>query len=144
MNKKDWALLTLALVNGKELSPVQLQKAIFLFEKLLPSSVMPADFYEFVPYNYGPFCSAIYDDVMDLESEGFAKIIVPTTKSYREYTATPAGIAKGMQLRECLPIEIAAYAEILVNWVQQRTFTELVSAVYERYPEYRANSIFKG
>lgn len=144
LHKKDWTLLAVALADGKPLSPVQLQKSVFLFGKLLPSEVLTEDFYEFVPYNYGPFCPEVYRDAEELAQEGLVQISSVATHGYSQYSATPAGIAEGYRVRELLPSSVAEHAKAIVEWARAQTFRGLVSAVYEKYPEYRANSVFTG
>lgn len=141
LQKKDWTLLAIALAEGKPLSPVQLQKSVFLFGKLLPKEVLPEDSYEFVPYNYGPFCREVYMDAEELAEEGLVQISSVATHGYSQYSATPEGIAKAHRLVELLPAHVVEHARAIVEWVRAQTFKGLVSAIYEKYPEYRANSV---
>ncbi len=142
LGNRDWTLLAMALAGGKPLSPVQLQKSVFLFGKLLPDEVLSREFYEFVPYNYGPFCSDVYRDAEELAEEGLAQINAVTTHSYSQYSATPEGITGGNRLRDLLPPDAAEHAQVIVDWVRAQSFRGLVSAIYEKYPEFRANSVF--
>lgn len=144
LEKKDWTLLALALADGKPLSPVQLQKAVFLFQKMMPEETVTADYYNFTPYNYGPFSSAVYDDVNTLAEEGLAKVSYVASQGYRDYSATPEGVAAGKELAAKLPKDTAEYAGTLIDWVRQQSFTSLVSAVYQKFPEYKVNSVFRG
>jgi uncharacterized protein len=142
LQKKDWTLLAITLADGRPLSPVQLQKSVFLFKKLLPDEVLPDDFYEFVPYNYGPFCSEVYRDAEELAEEGLVQISSVADHGYSQYSATPGGIERRQALLKLLPPDIADHARVVVEWVRAQTFRGLVSAIYDRYPEYRANSVF--
>jgi uncharacterized protein len=142
LQKQDWTLLAIALAAGQPLSPVQLQKSVFLFGKLLPDEIVPEDFYEFIPYNYGPYCSEVYRDAETLAEEGLVQISSVAVHGYSQYAATPEGIAKGDSLRALLPPRIAEHAKVIVEWVRAQTFSGLVSEIYRRYPEYRANSVF--
>ena len=143
-NKRDWVLLALALANGSPLSPVQIQKTIFLFGKLLSKEALPESFYEFSADNYGPFCGEIYDDVRQLAAEGLVSIGKPSYGNYFLYAATQEGIKQGMAFAKTLPSSVVDHARRIVVWVQAQTFRSLVAAIYQAYPEYRANSIFKG
>jgi hypothetical protein len=142
--KKDWTLLAIALAEGKPLSPVQLQKSVFLFGKLLPDEVLPEDFYEFAPYNYGPFCPEVYRHAEELAEEGLVQISSVATHGYSQYSATPEGLTEGQRLARLLAPDVAEHAYAIVEWVRAQTFRGLVSAIYEKYPEYRANSVFTG
>jgi uncharacterized protein YwgA len=141
VSKEDWTLLAVALADGKPLSPVQLQKTVFLFGKLLPEEVLPKSYYNFSPYNYGPFCVDVYRDAESLAEAGLADIGA-TSHGYAEYTATTRGIVKGQEVASRLPQEAASYAAAIVEWVRKQSFSQLVSAVYEEFPEYKVNSVF--
>jgi len=144
LQKKEWTLTAIALADGQPLSPVQLQKSVFLFGKLLPQEVLPEDFYEFVPYNYGPFCREVYADAEELAEEGLVQISSVASHGYSQYSATPDGIARADRLNDLLPPRIAKHARAIVQWVRAQSFRGLVSAIYEKYPEYQANSVFTG
>jgi hypothetical protein len=144
LRNKDWTLLAIALADGGPLSPVQLQKTVFLFGKLLPDEVLPEDFYEFVPYNYGPFCREVYTDAEELAEEGLVQISSVMGHGYSQYSATPEGIEEGRSLLAFLEPYVAEHARVIVEWVRAQTFRGLVSTIYEKYPEYRANSVFTG
>ena len=143
LHKRDWTLLAIALAGGKSLSPVQLQKSVFLFGEQL-TNIVPENFYNFGPYNYGPFCRDVYKDAEALAQEGFLTISTATPYGYSEYSATPEGVARGNEVAEALPDEVVAHAREIVDWVRQQSFRGLVSAIYERYPNYKANSVFTG
>src|SRR5947209_2707195 len=68
MNRKDWTLLAICSANGNGLSPVQLQKALFLLSREMPNAV--GNFYHFTAYHYGPFDRAVYDDAERLAADG--------------------------------------------------------------------------
>jgi hypothetical protein len=56
--RKDWLLVALAEAHNTQLSPVQVQKVMFLF-KMGAKAHFPADqCYEFIPYHFGPFMAA--------------------------------------------------------------------------------------
>ena len=73
MEKRDWLLLALAAAKTKGLTPVQIQKSLFLFGENM-SGIGGSRFYKFVPYNYGPFDKRIYSDAEALETEGLVVI----------------------------------------------------------------------
>src|SRR5258707_9223608 len=73
MERPDWTLLATKFANQSGLSPVQLQKALFLLGKEMPKSVGD-DYYHFVPHNYGPFAKDIYSDADALAREGLIAI----------------------------------------------------------------------
>jgi len=143
-DRRKWVLLALALAEGKLLSPVQLQKTVFLFGELLrPTGVIPGDFYNFVPDNYGPFCGEVYDDIRELSDEGLVSIERSASDAYPQYAATEKGIAEGLAFAHTLPESVQDYCKQLAAWVRAQSFKSLVSAVYRQFPAYRANSIFR-
>jgi hypothetical protein len=111
------------------------------FGEQLGKSV-PEDYYLFIPYNYGPFCRDVYVDAEALAQEGLVSINPVAIYGYSEYSATPEGVAKGNETAKALPDEAADQARDIVAWVRQQSFRGLVSAIYERYPTYKANSVF--
>ncbi len=99
MKPQDWTLLAISAAKGRGLSPIQLQKSLFLLERRLSKEELGEQFYEFVPYNYGPFDVKIYQD--------------------------------------------AKYLDEVVTWILGLSFRDLVRAIYEAYPQFRANSVFQ-
>ncbi len=92
MTPKDWTLLVIASARGKEVSPVQLQKTLFLIGKnLTPAQRRSATFYNFRAYDYGPFDRTIYDHADELRNEGLI-LIYPESGSLRGYIALSAGL----------------------------------------------------
>jgi hypothetical protein len=141
-NKKDWALMTLSLAGGRPLTPVQLQKSLFLLgENVRPA--LPEDFYVFAPYNYGPFCQDIYQDVELLASEGLVTITRDPQYGYALYAATPQGVTQGQTQWQKLEERYQQYAKSVVDWVLPLSFSQLVSAIYKKYPNYQEKSIFR-
>jgi hypothetical protein len=144
MEPKDWTLLTIAEAGGEQLQPVQLQKALFLIGATLKRADLGTDsFYVFEPYDYGPFCAEIYIDASSLESDGLVEIIRPPASRYNLYSATPPGLATAAHLRGQLSYAAADYLKRVVSWVRRASFSEIVAAVYARYPEMKVNSVFR-
>jgi uncharacterized protein len=114
MNSKDWTLLVIAAAKGKEISPVQLQKTLFLIDRnLSPEQRKTRNFYEFQAYDYGPFNRAIYDDAADLGREGLV-LIYPEAGTYRQYIALPAGLERANDLRSQLDPTVTEYLDGVV------------------------------
>ena len=86
MNRSDWALLAIASADGSSVSPVQLQKALFLLGEDLPKTKTQS-FYEFEPYHYGPFDQAVYSDAEKLSREGLVSIVPGPQLRNRVYVA---------------------------------------------------------
>ena len=143
MNRKDWLLLVIAAAEGDLLSPVQLQKSMFLLGKEQESAVGKG-YYEFVAYAYGPFCVDLYRDAEELEHSGLVSIHLNLSGRWREYRATPVGATKAEQIQQCVNEQVIEYVKRTVCWVQTMSFHELVKKIYDKYPMYRKHSVFQG
>jgi uncharacterized protein len=142
MQRRDWNLLVLAAAEGQALSPVQFQKALFLISRNLPGEV-GENFYDFQPYNYGPFDADVYNDALSLVPEQLAAVS-KSPQGWTEYSATPNGLARAKQIAEALDPKVSSYVERLVKWVRSQSFPALVRAIYHKYPEMKVNSVFGG
>jgi uncharacterized protein len=141
VTRADWNLLVLAAAEGNRLTPVQLQKCLFLLGRELPHAV-GTDYYDFRPYNYGAFDAAAYFDAERMESQGLTRI-VPTPGGWKDFAATPAGLARAAALAQGVPPSVISYLRALVRWARSLSFAQLVRAVYERHPDTKVNSIFR-
>jgi hypothetical protein len=135
-------MLAVAQAKGSGLSPVQLQKSLFLLGKELPTEV-GFDFYNFTPHYYGPFDSAIYNDANLLAGIGLVTRS-DSGRGFWEYAPTPEGITYAQKLKDAASPKAVAYLEKIVPWAQRLSFSALVRAIYAKYPEFRANSVFQG
>jgi hypothetical protein len=140
MKRTDWNLLVLAAAEGKSLSPAQLQKVLFLLQKRFPEAIPGG--YSFAPYNYGPFDAAAYSDAESLESDGLAAIS-RVEGGWRSYAATPAGLAKAKILAREADPHALNYAKRVVEWARSVSFSDMVGAIYQEFPEMKVNSIFR-
>lgn len=142
MERRDWVLLVIAATGGEALSPVQLQKSLFLIGKNCNRAV-GRHFYKFVPYNYGPFNATIYSDAEELDAEGLVTINRLPGQRWIEYAATTEGLARARSLEKDLPQDAVNYLHRVVPWARSLSFSQLIRAIYSRYPEYRAKSVFQ-
>ena len=142
MDRIDWNLLVVSSAGGAELSPVQLQKALFIIGDAVPG-VSEGDFYAFEPYNYGPFSKAIYADVKLLAEQGLVEVSSSPERGWSCYRATPEGLEKARELSAAMDVSISTYVEKIVEWIRNLTFEQLLAYLYSHYPDYAKNSIFK-
>ncbi|MHA1305247.1 MAG: hypothetical protein ACTSPI_16225 [Candidatus Heimdallarchaeaceae archaeon] len=142
MEKKGWTLLAIYYANENGLSPVQLQKSLFLLGKNMPNSVGD-NYYYFIPYNYGPFDQTIYADAEILSEEGLISINYIHGRRWPQYFVTSNGIDYAKDLEEKAPDEAVSYLRKLVKWVRSLTFQELLRAIYHVFPEFKVNSVFQ-
>ena len=143
LSKQDWTLLVISSAKGAMLSPVQLQKALFLIGQNAPSACRP-EFYEFVPYNYGPFCAEIYCDADNLALADEIVIEQPPGQRWPQYEATTSGHERAAAIREGMPKEVCTFFDHLVDWISHISFPDLLRTIYKHYPDFAAKSVFRG
>jgi hypothetical protein len=135
--------MALAHRKGEPMTPAQIQKAMFLMSAEA-RALVGESFYEFVPYNYGPFDAKVYHDLENLAVNGLVTTTNFAGRSWKPYAVTPFGVAEAARSKEKANKQGVAYLERVVDWVSSRTFPELVRAIYAKYPQYKANSVFTG
>jgi uncharacterized protein len=143
MRRRDWALLAIAAADGEPLSPVQLQKSLFLLGQEM-GDLVGQPYYQFSPYNYGPFDSSVYRDAAQLAEAGLVTVSRPAHLRYNEYRATPGGLALAGDLRQQASAAAVEYLHTIVDWARSLQFADLVQAIYAKYPDFRVNSVFSG
>ena len=141
-NKQDWTLLAIAAADEKGMSPVHLQKTLFLLGREMPHEVGGL-FYHFKPYHYGPFDRAIYEDAEQLAREGFVEINQRPGENWNRYSITEDGRKQADFVKRHASPGAVEYLERIVEWATRQNFQQLVTAIYEKYPEMRANSVFQ-
>jgi uncharacterized protein len=138
MERKEAVLLVLNKAGKTGLTPARLQKSLFLLTKNF-SSVF--NFYNFQPYNYGPFDRSVYLDADSLAEEGFVdKIDSYSTRTLYRITS------KGKEMASEIVVDpkIELYTTKMISWIQSLSFQQLISSIYKKYPEFKVNSIFRG
>ena len=118
-----------------------MQKLIFLIERNVAGDLGGPTF-EFKAYDYGPFDSSIYEVLRGLETQGLA-VSAPTSRGWKKYQLTEAGVAEGARFLGQLPNRAADYVRNVSDFVRRLSFAELVSSIYKAYPEMKANSVFR-
>ena len=124
MNRKDFVLMVVAAGEDAPLTPVQLQKSLFLIGENL--SGIPAPFYEFKPYHYGPFDADIYSDADALEGDGLLVSMKSSKGTWTDRIVTRSGLRKAEGVEQELPEKMRTYIHDVVKWTQSLSFTELV------------------
>ena len=141
MDKEDFLVMVVAAGKDKPLTPVQVQKSLFLIAQQVPG--LPEDFYEFEPYHYGPFNRQIYQDADALRETGMVWRMKHERGGWTDTIATYSGRERAVELEKELDAEVVKYIHDVVEWTQRLSFSELVSAIYRDYPDYRQNSVFQ-
>lgn len=141
MDRKNLMLAALAAAGeNAAFTPVQVQKLFFLIDREAHQMVGGPHF-AFSPYDYGPFDRQVYTELEQLEAQGFAA--TDRSMRYRLYRLTNAGYAEGANLLLTIPEPARTFIAQAAHWVRSLSFQQLVAAIYKRYPEMKANSIFQ-
>lgn len=143
MNRRDLLLSILSAADGGTFTPVQIQKAAFLISKNLPNMVKDGPGFAFAPYDYGPFDRNVYIEAEVLRDQGDAIIAASPNGRWLTYAASEQGAVKGQQILNGMHQSFKEYVRAVAAWVRSQPFGSLVKAIYNQYPEMRANSIFK-
>ncbi len=141
MTKRDWVLLSLFAAEGHSLQPVQLQKSLFLLGQ--SGTVNGRWFFKFVPYDYGPYSRAIYDEADVLRDEGLVAVTPSPHVKWRQYSLSSAGRDEATALVAKASPRAWSYLGSAVEWVQSLSFTELVRSIYAHFPDFKRNSVFQ-
>lgn len=144
-NSADWLLLLLAVRDAaRPLDPVRVQKALFLLSK---EGGLPAgESYDFEAYDYGPFSSAIYRDLHQLVEDGCVKEVEVQGYNWKRYVATGRGVDRAQTQVNGFDAEHRAILRRLAEIKDELlglSFDALLRRVYDLYPEYAENSVFR-
>ena len=142
MNRSE--ILLAGLAAGGEnatYTPVQVQKLFFLLDREA-APALGGPFFNFVPYDYGPFDQAVYAGLDDLARRDLA--FIQNTGRYRVYGLSRSGQSEGTRILAGLQPRTRDYVVNVANWVRQLTFQQLVASIYKKYPDMKANSVFRG
>lgn len=142
MNRSE--ILLAGLAAGGEnatYTPVQVQKLFFLLDRE-SAAALGGPFFNFVPYDYGPFDQAVYAGLDDLARRNLASI--QNTGRYRIYGLSQQGQFEGRRILSTLAPDTRNYIVNVAGWVRQLSFQQLVASIYNKYPEMKANSVFRG
>jgi hypothetical protein len=142
MNQSE--ILLAGLAAGGEnaaFTPVQVQKLFFLLDREA-APLIGGPHFKFEPYDYGPFDRMVYAGIDDLARRDLARI--QNTGRYRVYGLSQAGFKAGARLLDGLGDPAKSYVVNVATWVRQLSFEQLVASIYNRYPEMKAKSVFRG
>ena len=138
--RQDFVLAAMSPAGGNQHSPVQVQKLLFVLDTELSEKIGGPHF-NFQPYDYGPFDKDVYVVLKKLASQDYVTIGY-FGRRYPYYLLTPTGLEKGQRTLQTLDLSSQQYVKRLSEWIMQRSFSQLVSAIYKSYPEMRKYSVF--
>ena len=143
LTRQDWLLLALSKSPGGAMSPVQIQKALFLFSQEVGGSIGP-EFYSFEPYDYGPFDAAIYVDLRRMMTVGHVRGEWSLSRGWKNYATTNSGRKAALIIENDADARLTEFLGRIVVWVKGRSFSDLLRSVYAAYPDFAVNSVFRG
>lgn len=117
------------------IDPIRIMKGMFIFYN--ESDIKLQDFYDFVPYLYGPCSFAIYRDIDKFVSEKFVEEIENSQSKWYYYTTTQLGGKEIAYLPEDLKQKLTDVKKFVLNL----SFIDLLKYVYKKYPDYASSSI---
>jgi len=141
MTRADWPLLALYAADDGVLTPVQMQKVLFLLDQQARNR-LNTDFYTFEAYNYGPFSSRIYNDLDEHARGGIIAYDGTTGRNWSNYVITAQGETHAAAAVSEVDGDVWQYLVRTVAWAKSLRFSELVGAIYRAYPDFARNSIF--
>ena len=143
MDRASYVLASMSPAKMGDFSPVQLQKLFFLLDRNIANHT-GGPYFNFVPYDYGPFDSEVYKQLRELESSELANVNGSDWQPYRTYRLTSAGQEQGLQQFLEFSSEVQEYIKEIVEFVRAASFSRLISSIYSAYPEMKVNSVFDG
>ena len=141
MDQRTIVLAGLTPAKGAAYTPVQVQKMFFLLDRNI-SQLLGGPFFDFQPYNYGPFDKDVYGILEQLARDEL--VMIDTENNWRTYKLTARGQEEGERVFNALPGQIQSYIGSVSGFVRGLSFTQLVRAIYKAYPEMKQNSVFQG
>jgi len=139
LSKKDILLVFISLPIDdapKLVSPIQIMKSMFL----LKEEAKIQDFYEFIPYLYGPCSFEVYSDLISLKEENLIED-VQTPFSWKHYKVTAKGNEVTNRLLKSFDKTVLQKLKEIKMFVLSKTFLELLKYVYEKYPAYAEKTV---
>lgn len=119
---------------------VRVMQSLFVLSKAFPD-LTEQDFYAFRAYHFGPFDAAVNADADLLAAGG---LVENAPGRYPWYAATPAGVQRANLVAEALPPGVLDYVHTVREWANGLDFNTLVRAIYQRWPEMRAHTVWRG
>lgn len=138
-------LFLLKANDGSVSGRTRMQKLAFLLDE---EELTDYPAYDFIKYDYGPFSKQLLEDLERLENHGLVRITEETTfggHTRYDHQLTEQGENVVDQLLEENEEvrEIMDSAEKVIREYGTLSIRKLIETVYDKYPEYTENSVYK-
>lgn len=130
MLNRQKTLIQLLKVAGRPVSRFELTKWSFLLRHEFPSAGGPS-FYDFVPYQYGPFSFSLYQELDKLEVMSYVR------QKDENVCIDDAKLANSVAIESS---EVATDVLAIVKRFGKSRKDDLTEHVYSNYPEFTCNS----
>jgi uncharacterized protein (DUF488 family) len=127
MLNRQKVLLSMLEQADRPVGRIELMKWAFYLREATPSKGGDS-FYDFLPYHFGPFSFALYQEVGKLEEQGYVV----------SYDDNHWKIGSNKPIKP--PKEIAIDAKKAVNALSHLSVDNLLDQIYSRFPYYTMNS----
>ncbi|MCX5809505.1 MAG: hypothetical protein NTX36_09070 [Proteobacteria bacterium] len=142
MDRKQIILASMSTGNCDLYSPVQVQKLFFLIDKNITGAINNGSpFFNFEPYNYGPFDKTVYTTLEELAEEGFIEMV--SQETWTSYKLSNKGQKAGEEILNSIASPVQEYIKNVSQFVRKLSFSELIRSIYKAYPEMKVNSAFQ-
>jgi len=142
MKKQDWLIVYLSLPSATKtnwIDPIRIMKGLFLFKMELKNKLK--NFYNYIPYLYGPCSFEIYEDLIELQLKGIVDSYFHPLQRWSYYRLTEKGQTYVKSLIKEAPTEFLEKLKTIKIKVTSLSFLELLKDIYKKYPEYAQNSV---
>ena len=144
LTPRQETLVTFLGAGNKKLDPIRIQKGLFLLAMETPEDWLPSEArYAFEPYHYGPYSVDINRDLEELQRRGYLEITEVLGRSWNYYSLSPEGSEAVRGVSERMDARTLEYVGKLREFVGRLPFNRLLTKVYDKYPSYAVNSVFK-
>lgn len=139
LTKNDWVLL---ILRQNPLDRIHIMKALFLIWHRSGRNIK--NYFEFVPYLYGPCSFEVYSVLENLQANGFIVQPPHSMPQWVNYYLTDRGKKEVEEAEKRASFEIIRFIETIAKEVSQLSFYELLQRVYAEAPDFAVNSMFRG
>ncbi len=131
MIKRHKIVIGIILLSKRKPTKLELMKWLFL---LRSESVIGRDntFYDFIPYDYGPFSFQLYRDLYDLSKLGY--LTQDGNQIYEKY------IGKARRIYNSLPKHYRYEVNRILDIYSNYSKNDLINYVYDKYSWFATNS----